>query len=396
MNKRSQRLFLLISFLFWFSHFIYIPMLSPYIEQIGGTYTFIGIVLASYGLMQFLFRLPIGIGSDLWNKRKGFVVAGMAVSMFSCLAFALTESLGWVLLSRSLAGIAAATWVAFTILFSSYAAERNLHRAMGHLSFAVVFAQLLGMALSAWIVEEWGWHAPYWFGVAFGAAGLLLSLFVAEGKTETKREPVRLKELGTALKEPALLKVSLLSILAHSIMFTTMFGFTTDYALSAGMRAGDITILVFAFMVPHAVSTLLSGSWFVPKLGKWGTLQVAFSAAAIFTFFMPFADTKAALMGLQLVNGFALGLLFPLFLGMAVEEIPHAKRATAMGAYQALYAIGMFAGPFLAGILNTYFGLEASFYFSGAVGVLGALFSFKWQGEMKTESIFKHNNESSL
>ncbi|WP_050182458.1 MFS transporter [Domibacillus robiginosus] len=388
MNKHSQRLFLLISFLFWFSHFIYIPMLSPYIEQIGGTYTFIGIVLASYGLMQFLFRLPIGIGSDLWNKRKGFVVAGMAVSLLSCLAFALTESLGWVLLSRSLAGIAAATWVAFTILFSSYAAGRDLHRAMGHLSFAVVFAQLLGMALSAWIVEEWGWHAPYWIGIMTGATGLLLSLFIKEGSSEAKREPVQLKELGTTLKEPMLLKVSLLSILAHSVMFTTIFGFTTDYALSAGLRASEITLLVFAFMIPHAVSTLLSGSWFVPKFGKWGTLQIAFSAAAIFTFLMPFADTKAALIALQLVNGFALGLVFPLFLGMAVEEMPHAKRATAMGAYQALYAIGMFVGPFLAGILNTYFGLEASFYFSGFISVLGVWCSVKWQERMKAESVF--------
>lgn len=388
MKKRNQLLFLIISFLFWFSHFIYIPMLSPYIEQIGGTYTFIGTVLASYGLMQFLFRLPIGIGSDLWNKRKAFVIAGMVVSLGSCLAFALTESLGWVLLSRSLAGVAAATWVAFTILFSSYAAERDLHRAMGMLSFAVVFAQLLGMALSAWIVEEWGWHAPYWIGAAAGAVGLLLSLFIAEGNKEAKREPVQLRELGAALREPMLLKVSLLSILAHSIMFTTMFGFTTAYALSAGLRAGEITLLVFAFMIPHAISTLLSGSWFVPRFGKWGTLQIAFSAAALFTFLMPFADTKVALAALQVVNGFALGLLFPLFLGMAVERVPHTKRATAMGAYQALYAIGMFVGPLCAGILNTHFGLEASFYFSGLTAVLGALFSFKWQGKMKTESIF--------
>jgi len=72
---------------------------------------------------------------------------------------------------------------------------------------------------------------------------------------------------------------------------------------------------------------------------------------------------------------------------MAVEEIPYAKRATAMGAYQALYALGMFAGPFLAGILNTYFGLEASFYFASVVGVLGTLCSFKWQKKRKTESI---------
>lgn len=388
MNKRNQLLFLIISFLFWFSHFIYIPMLSPYMEQVGGTYTFIGIVLASYGLMQFIFRLPIGIASDLWNKRKGFVVAGMAVSMGSCLTFALTDSLGWVLLSRSLAGVAAATWVAFTILFSSYVAERDLHRAMGSLSFAVVFAQLLGMALSAWIVEEWGWHAPYWIGVVTGAIGLLLSLFIKEGSIQTKREPVKLRELGLVLKEPMLLKVSMLSILAHSMMFTTIFGFTTDYALSSGLRAGEITLLVFAFMIPHAASTLLSGSLFVPKFGKWGTLQIAFSAAAVFTFLMPFVDTKEALILLQLVTGFALGLLFPLFLGMAVEEVPHDKRATAMGAYQALYALGMFAGPFAAGILNTYFGLEASFYFSSFIGGIGVWCSVKWQGKMKAESVF--------
>lgn len=122
----------------------------------GGDYAFIGIVLGSYGLMQFLFRLPFGIFSDLVKVRKPFIIFGMVVSTLSCMTFALTDSLGWILLSRSLAGVAAATWVAFTILFSSYFAERDLHRAMGSISFAVVTAQLLGMMVSGYIVDEWG------------------------------------------------------------------------------------------------------------------------------------------------------------------------------------------------------------------------------------------------
>lgn len=93
MKKWGQSLFLIIAFIFWLAHFLYIPMLSPYIEQLGGTFTFTGIVLASYGLMQLLFCVPIGIGSDILKNRKIFVVLGMAISTVSCLAFVLTARL---------------------------------------------------------------------------------------------------------------------------------------------------------------------------------------------------------------------------------------------------------------------------------------------------------------
>jgi MFS family permease len=78
-TARNRFLFLLLCFIFWFSNFIYIPILSPYLEMIGGDYTFIGMVLGSYGLMQFLFRLPFGILSDLIKVRKPFIILGMAV-----------------------------------------------------------------------------------------------------------------------------------------------------------------------------------------------------------------------------------------------------------------------------------------------------------------------------
>jgi DHA1 family multidrug resistance protein-like MFS transporter len=43
---------------------------------------------------------------------------------------------------------------------------------------------------------------------------------------------------------------------------------------------------------------------------------------------------------------------------MSIEPITPEKRATAMGAYQALYSLGIFAGPFFAGMLNSLMGLE--------------------------------------
>jgi MFS transporter, DHA1 family, multidrug resistance protein len=165
-------MFLVVSFVFWFSHFLYVPILSPYLESLGGTYAWIGLVLSSYGLAQFVFRVPFGIFSDLVKARTPFIRFGLVTGTCSCLLFALTDSLGWVLVSRSLAGVAAATWVAFTVLYSSYFTDRDVHRAMSSISFVVVLAQLTGMSAGGYLVNQWGWHAPFWLGTmtAFSAA----------------------------------------------------------------------------------------------------------------------------------------------------------------------------------------------------------------------------------
>lgn len=376
---RDRYLFLFVSFIFWFSHFIYIPTLAPYVQSLGGRYTFTGIVLGSYGLMQLLFRLPLGIFSDLTKLRKPFMIFGMVVSACSCFAFAITDSLGWALAARSLAGLAAATWVAFTALYPTYFASHEVHRAMGSISFIVVLAQLLGMSLSGYIVDEWGWHAPFWIGGAIGIAGLVLSLLIFEKKEEVTKAPIKLGDLISVMREPLLLKISFLSILAHSIIFTTMFGFIPAYALSVGLKTSDISMIVFSFMIPHAIATLFMGKVLVPLLGKWRSLEIAFFLTTCFTLITPFVHTKVLLCVIQGFNGFSLGLLFPLFLGMAVESIPLEKRATAIGGYQALYALGIFGGPFFAGILNSMLGIEAGFYFAGALGLLATALVIIWR-----------------
>ncbi|WP_299090575.1 MFS transporter [uncultured Metabacillus sp.] len=389
-SVRNKGIFLFVSFALWFSHFIYLPILTPHIELMGGKYTFIGIVLGSYGLMQFLFRLPIGICSDLFRLRRPFIVMGMLISTASCFAYVLTDSLGWVLIARSLAGIAAATWVVFTVLYSSYFVDHEVHRAMSSISFAVVLAQLLGMGVSGIIVNEWGWQAPFWIGGLTSLLAAILSFFIYERKEEKARVPVKVIDLTSVIKEPLLLKVSFLSILAHGIIFTTTFGFIPTYALKMGLTASEISLLVFIFMIPHALATLFIGKLIVPLLGKWKTLNIAFFASALFTLLTPLIEAKGLLMMIQALNGFSLGIVFPLLLGLAIETISQEKRATAMGVYQALYAIGMFSGPFVAGILNTKFGIAAGFYFIGVVGLIASILITTWSRK-ETNTVKKHS-----
>lgn len=391
-SNKNKYLFIVVSFLLWFPHFIYVSVLSPFIESIGGEYTFIGIVLSSYGLMQLLCRLPIGIFSDLMKLRKPFIIFGMIVSTISCTIFLITDSLGWILVARTLAGLAAASWVTFTVLYPSYFSDKEVHRAMGSISFIVVLGQFLGMSFSGYLVDEWGWKAPFWIGMLFSLIGIILSFFIMEPKERIEREPVKLKDLASVLQETSLLKVSVLSILAHSIIFSTMFGFTSHYALDIGFKPSELTFIVVAFMIPHAVATLFMGSVLVPKFGEWRSLLTAFSLASIFTFMIPFVDTKGLFLVIQVFSGFTLCLIFPLLLGMSIEKIGLEKRATAMGAYQALYSIGIFAGPFIAGIVNSKFGIEAGFYFVGGLGIVATFLVFIWS-RVETEVI---NNSKQL
>lgn len=387
-STRNRYLFIVVSFLLWFPHFIYVPILSPYMESLGGEYTLIGIVLSSYGLMQLLCRLPIGILSDLMKLRKPFIIFGMLASALSCMVFLLADSLAWIFLARTLAGLAAASWVAFTVLYPSYFADKEVHRAMGSISFIVVLAQFLGMSFSGYIVSEWGWKAPFWIGGLFSIIGLILSFFIFESKEGIAREPVRIKELVSVMREPSLLKISILSILAHSIIFSTMFGFTPNYALHIGFKASELTLLVFAFMIPHAIATLFMGRVLVPLLGEWRSLKIAFFLASLFTLLIPFVQTKALFFVIQGFSGFSLGLIFPLLLGMSIESIVPKKRATAMGAYQALYAIGIFAGPFFTGIFNSLMGIEAGFYFVGVLGLVATMLVIVWsRNKMRSNSI---------
>ncbi|BDG47521.1 MFS transporter [Parageobacillus sp. KH3-4] len=378
-SNRDRYLFLIASFIFWFSNFIYMPILSPYIELLGGTYTFIGIVLSSYGFMQFLFRLPIGMISDFMKRRKPFIILGMLMTMISGLMFALTNSLGWALVSRSLAGVAAATWVAFTVLYSSYFSDEKIYKAMSNISFVVVLAQLTGMSISGYIVDKWGWHAPFWIGGILGMIGVILSLFIYEPKDkDVKQTSIQMKDLILVMREPLLLRASLLSILAHSIIFTTMFGFIPMYVLQIGLQESDLSMIVFSFMIPHALATLFMEKVFVPLFGKWKSLMLAFLCSAIFTLITPVIKDKELLCVIQALNGFSLGLLFPLLLGMSIETIDDDKRATAMGTYQAIYAVGMFGGPYFAGMLNSAMGIHAGFYFAGVLGIVAMILILSW------------------
>ncbi|NBC69253.1 MFS transporter [Paenibacillus sacheonensis] len=378
-TRSDHIIFVVVTLLYWSTLYVYVPILSPFLKSGGYSDVLIGIVLGSYGFVQMFVRFPLGLLSDKLQKRKPFLMLGMITGTLSCLLFMIPGSWIWPLAGRMMSGVCASSWVAFTVLYAAYFASSEATKAMSNISFLTVSGQLIGMILSGWLADTYSWNAAFTAGIFIGLAGLGLAFAIKEPREGVARAPISLRHLREVVRTPSLQQVSMLSILAHCVLFITMFGFTPLKATSLGASNGQLTLIVIAFMVPHGLASLITGRWLVPRFGTWNVIGTAYLLSGIFTVAIAFAPNLGMLALTQVLNGFAQGMHLPILLGLAIQPFESSKRATAMGFYQAIYSIGMFAGPFLAGFVNDMLGRDYGFWLGGAFAATALLLTLIWK-----------------
>jgi len=385
-TKQTRVVFYLVTMMYWFSMYTYVPILSPYVEHLGGSLFVIGIVVASYGFTQMLVRIPLGIWSDRLKIRKAFIIGGISLAAVSSIGLALSTNVWFVLGFRSLAGIAAASWVAFTVLYASYFQANEAPRAMGIISFFTSIGQMLATSSGGFLAEYFGWNAPFLVGAAVGLLGMFLAIRIVETKEVGTMPTMTVTELLSVGKERLLLAVSILAILAQCVTFTTMFGFTPLYATSIGASKADLSIIIFCSTIPNAIAGYMSGGYFVRRIGERNTVIIGFVIAAICTITLPFTNSLFILILTQSLNGFAQGLVMPVLMGLAIQSISEERRASAMGFFQAIYSLGMFGGPFFTGLIGEQIGLMGGFVIVGCISLFAALLAANWIPSLKSQS----------
>jgi MFS family permease len=367
----SVALFCIITALYWFSLYAYIPIFTPYVESLGAGHTMTGLIVGSYGLTQLLLRIPLGIISDRLRKRKIFVSLGMLLSLGSSLGLWLVPGVWGALIFRGLAGAAASTWVAFTVLFSSYFNEGQAQKAIGTINAFNSLGQMLATFAGGWLAQSVGWPSTFILAAIVGAIGLVASLFVAETRVPTK-QPIQVEQLLKVGKSVSLLTVSGLAILSQFVTFATVFGFTTVHAQSIGAGEFEMGLLTLISTLPYMLASTLVASVFATRFGERRTVTIGFVIVAVCAAIIPFTRSMSGLYISQAIGGFGRGMVFPVLMGLSIKTVEPDKRATAMGFFQAIYAVGMFVGPFLVGLISDAVGLTGGFLATAAVGAVAA------------------------
>lgn len=373
-EKKRSYLFYIMTATFWFAIYAYSAILSPYLHDLGVSYSYIGIICGSYGFAQMVLRLPLGIFSDRIGKRKIFVVLGVFCAAFSCLSFVFTKNPFFILLCRTLAGIAASAWVNFTVLFSSYFSSDKRSGKISYLTMWANMGQVSATFFGSIIAGILAYKAAFYLGAAVGFISLLMSFTITEAKT--KSDPLPVKELLTVSKNKKLLLVSFLCAAAQMIIHGATNTFNPVIAGLLGASTAQIGLLATLSAVPRIIAGFISGKLFDKKMHAGKTLAVSFIIAAAGCAIIPDITNLPLLFFVSIICGFGTGLPVVLLTSLCIEGIEEGKRSTAMGFFQAVYGIGMFSGPVLVGYFSDGLGLKYGYLFCSAIAVAAAVISY--------------------
>jgi len=371
-NEKLKRvIFIITTSLFWFSLYTYVPIFPGYIENSGVSHSMVGIIIGSYGFSQMVIRIPLGILSDRLNKRKLFIILGIVFSIISGVGLWLFSSAWAMLIFRTLAGVAAASWVTFSVLFSSYYRSDEAPKATGYILAANNLGQVLAMFAGSNAAEIYGARSSFLLAASAAVLAVILGLFIRENR-EISRKPVSFKELLSICKSGNLIVMSVLAILSQFISYATVYGFTPIIAESLGANSVLLGLLSTLSILPGIPAGALSGSFFAGKLGERKTLFLGFAVTALSCLSIPFVKSLAVLIVTQVIGGFGKGVTIPLLMGLCIKNVEENKRGSAMGFFQAIYGLGMFAGPVVVGFISDNVSLDAGFYFTAVIGIIAA------------------------
>ncbi|MEP6637046.1 MAG: MFS transporter, partial [Acidobacteriota bacterium] len=222
---------------------IVIPVLPYYAEgtRFNGTPRTVGLLFASYSIMQLVFSPVLGRLSDKYGRRPVLLISIIGTGIgFLILGFATTL---WMLfLGRILDGITGGNISTAQAYIADVTTKEDRARGMGLLGAAFGLGFIFGPAIGG-ILSRWGIQVPFLFAACLCFANAILLYFTLP-ETVTADHPARVsaaggrgfKQLLSSLKQPRLgfvLVIYFLFIVAFSIMTTsfslyTMFRFGYD------------------------------------------------------------------------------------------------------------------------------------------------------------------------
>jgi MFS family permease len=368
-HRLAIGLYVLVAFLYWASLYLYIPTLPTYVQSKVTDLATVGVILSMYGLWQALVRLPLGIAADWLGWRKPFIVICLTLSAVGAWLLAQADSANQLLVGRAITGLAAGTWVPLVAVFSSQFPAAEAVRATAILTFISSVARMTGTSLTG-SLNEWGGYSLAFFLAASVAALAIMLVLPAH---EQRRPPVRpaLGSTGRLITRKDVLLPAILAAVSQYADWGITFSFMPILAKTLGGTDTTQSMMISMHLGVIALGNL-AASALANRMGARRLVYFSFGLQAVGIALAALAPALAVLFLAQFCLGLAQGINNPVLMGLSIRYVGDAERTTAVGLHQSVYAGGMFAGPWLSGILADAIGLRPMFgVTAGACLIIG-------------------------
>ena len=360
-------------FLFWMSQYIYLPTLPTYIQSKANDLAVVGVVLSMFGLWQAIIRLPLGIAADWLGWRKPFILIGLGLAGLGAWIMGTTDSINGLMIGRAITGLSAGAWVPLVVGFSALFPPKEAIKASALLTLFNSVGRVLATAVTGSLNNLGGYSLAF-----FAATGIAaLSILIMATTGEIRRAPARpsVGAIGHLIVRRDVLVPSLLSAVGQYAHWAISLGFMSVLVKQLGgtgvtqslFASLNIALMASGNLGASSIATRIRGQWLV--MASFGLMSVGIIVAAMSSSLFVLAIAQA-------IMGLAQGIGYPVLMGLSIQQVQNADRSTAMGLHQAVYAVGMFAGPALSGVLARAIGIQPMFGVTAvaclALGLSGA------------------------
>lgn len=364
-----------------------LPLLPKYVRDFGAPGWFLGLVVASYSVMQFLFAPAWGRLSDRIGRRPVLLVS-TAGFVASYTLFAIgsglrepTLALGVILFSRILSGVCGANITVAQAYIADLSTPEERSRRMGLIGMAFGLGFISGPMLAVAALLWLGLSGPGWFAAGICLINFVLTwLFLGESRKASAVAPrppgKRFDHWREVLGRPQtgpLIIIFFFATFAFTCFETTLgLVISRNFAFPPRGTDGEIAIsFLFAFsgLIGAAVQGGLIGRM-VAALGEPRVIAISLILTAISLAPLPFYEGRmpaslTALWGDPTVS--ILGFTKALFVGGGAPWI-------GLLATLALLAIGSgLTRPPLFGMLSTLTSEEEQGFTLGIAQSAGSL-----------------------
>ncbi len=359
--RRSRVAFCIATFFYLASFFIYVPFLPVYARSQVDNLAMVGVIISAYGLPQLLCRIPIGLYYDSVARRKPIIMISIAIAAVSGVGFVVAGSAVTLFIARAMAGIASAGWVAFTMFFTAYYPQEHSARAIGLINAVNQAAMVVATGSGGVLADVFGYQAVFIVAAGLAVLGLIVMSFAHEPAAVVRsKSGGNLRAVATS---PLLIASSAMAVLMMYVTYASIFGFIPSYGATIGASDSQLGVITMLTLAASAVSALISVR-LAERIGYTAALSIGAVLMAASLLAVPATTTPEALALVQIVSGLGRGTLLALLMALSIQSAPPAVRATAMGIFQAMYAIGSLVGPIVSGAVADRFGLDAVFQLS--------------------------------
>jgi MFS family permease len=342
---------------------------SLYIQSLGATVLQVSIVIALTGIAGTVLRLPSGLLSDRYGRRR---VISLSVILACVPPVLYTLSTHWldVIPWGILYAVAFALYMPSRMaIVADYTPTEQLIRIYSILNLAWPIGSIIGPTLSGLLESQYGWNAVFYVATILHGFAIIPTFVLPIPSTSTPELRQRSSPLDRALLTP-LIPFFLFNV-CIGLAIGSVESITPIYLIeSFQISTADVGLFL---SIGFGVTTLLTqipAGILAEKVGKKRFLTLCVTLLPPLFAIWTLIDNLLLLLLLQMTINGLWSMTWPAFLSLLMDRSPPSRRGITTSLTQMGMMTGFTLGPYIGGYLWDAVGMTFPYYASALFCVL--------------------------